>query len=177
MKTCKTALLTALFALSLPCAAQAQFWPTTPLYNDAGKEVGSINVAPMKDGLHISLQAHDLPPGAHGFHVHAVGDCSDHADHFKKSGGHYSRPGQEHGFQNAKGPHAGDLPNITVAADGTVKAQFVLTTMTVDELYDKDGSAFMIHAKADDYISQPAGDAGERLACGAYPGTDLLLKH
>lgn len=128
--------------------------------------VGGVLISPTKKGLLVYLDVYHLPEGWHSLHFHGVGDCSDHGDHFKKSGGHAAREGQEHGYFSEAGPHSGDLPNFYVGPDHRAKVHVYTTDMTLEQLTDADGTAMVVHAKADDYASQPAGDAGERLACG-----------
>jgi Cu-Zn family superoxide dismutase len=139
------------------------------LNNAEGKETGSATVTAAPRGLIVRIEAAGLPPGWHGLHFHAAGDCSDHADHFKKSGAHLDREGETHGFFTGDGPHAGDLPNIFAGNDGVAKAEFYTAALDLDTLQDKDGAAVMIHAGADDYRTAPSGDSGERLACGVVP--------
>ena len=112
------------------------------LKNAAGQSIGSATFTEQADGkVRIVVQATGLTPGAHGIHVHAVGRCEP-AD-FASAGGHYNPRGARHGLEAADGPHAGDLPNL-----------------------DADGSALVIHEKADDQKSDPAGNSGARVACG-----------
>lgn len=100
------------------------------------------------------------------FHVHETGEC-DHASGHESAGGHFNPGGNEHGYMSANGPHAGDMPNQYVAADGAVRAEVYNHMVTLDEgEVGIVGRALMFHAKADDYESQPSGDAGDRLACG-----------
>lgn len=128
--------------------------------------VGGVLISPTKKGLMVYVDIYNLPEGWHSIHFHGVGDCSDHVDHFKKSGGHAAKDGQEHGYFSENGPHSGDLPNFYVGPDNRAKFHIYTTDMTLDQLTDEDGSAMIIHEKADDYASQPAGEAGERMACG-----------
>lgn len=136
------------------------------LVNDTGRNIGSIKLDETPNGLLVSLEVTGLSSGWHAAHIHGTGDCSDHAEHFKKAGSHLSREGEEHGFYNEKGPHAGDLPNFLVQTDGSANVQFFASGLTLAEIADADGSAFMIHEQPDDYKSDPAGNAGARLACG-----------
>jgi len=130
------------------------------------QDIGTVILTEMPHGLLLSIDLKNLPPGWRALHIHGTGDCSDQHDHFKKAGGHAAAEGQEHGFMSEKGPHKGDLPNIFVTADGTVKADFYTGLITVADLADSDGASMMIHAEKDDYKSAPAGNAGTRLACG-----------
>lgn len=104
-----------------------------------------------------------LPQGIHAIHIHETGTCE--APDFKSAGGHLAG-GKEHGILTAGGPHPGDIPNITASADGTATLEFFMTGISMADVMDEDGSAVVIHAAADDYTSQPAGDAGDRIACG-----------
>lgn len=142
---------------------------TVMLKNEKGADTGKAEVFEAQKGLLVRLEVSGLPEGWHALHFHTTGDCSDHADHFMKSGGHFSLEGEAHGVFAPGGPHAGDMPNIWIGADGTGKAE-VFTPTTLALLQDADGSAVMIHAGADDHISQPTGDAGARLACGVIAG-------
>lgn len=119
--------------------------------------------------VHVSLQLHDLPPGDHGIHFHAVGLC-DGSGSFATAGAHYNPIGRQHGLLNSAGPHAGDAPNLTVGADGRAQTSFTTDRVTLTDgsttLFDSDGSAIVIHAAPDDQTSQPSGNSGSRIACG-----------
>ena len=160
----------ALFCLSAPAMAQAPAEAPTPsaisLVNDAGKNVGSTLIREGEDGLLLTVEVEGLTPGWHGLHVHAVGACDDHADHFKKAGSHLAEAGEKHGFLSAEGAHKGDLPNIWVHKDGTAKVEIYTEELDMADLKDADGSALMIHAGPDDYKTDPSGSSGDRLACG-----------
>lgn len=134
------------------------------LADGSGKDVGTATLTQTAHGVLISVDLHGLTPGAHAIHLHETGKCEGPA--FKSAGGHFNPHKKQHGFMDAKGPHAGDLPNLDVASDGTAKAEFIAHDASLKTLQDADGSALVVHAKADDYKSQPAGDAGDRVACG-----------
>ncbi|MUV37505.1 Superoxide dismutase [Lentibacillus sp. JNUCC-1] len=141
----------------------------TTLINSENETIGSAVLTEKPDGVHIKLEAKDLPPGKHGFHIHEKGVCEPPS--FKSAGGHFNPTNKEHGFDNPEGPHAGDLLNIEVSKSGTVMTEALADKVTLkpdqpNSLLDGEGTALMIHAKADDYKSQPAGDAGDRIACG-----------
>lgn len=166
-----TALMTACLAFAaMPATAQdtvatlAQEQRVTMIDND-GDPVGTVDIVYGPNGLLVTLDGRNLPPGGSAFHIHEHGDCSDH-DAFMESGGHAHHDGERHGFLDEGGPHFGDFPNIWVHEDGTVRAQFYNNRATFDDLHGPTGSAFMIHAGQDDHLSQPAGDAGDRIACG-----------
>jgi superoxide dismutase, Cu-Zn family len=104
----------------------------------------------------------------HAFHIHDKGDCTSHD--FMSAAGHFNPFGKQHGLKNPQGPHAGDLPNLTVGPDGRGSASTVATLVTLKEgknsLLQPGGTSLMIHEKADDDVSDPAGNAGARIACG-----------
>lgn len=131
-----------------------------------GASMGSVSFVPTPHGVLIEADLQNLPDGVHGFHIHETGACEGD---FTSAGGHYNPADVDHGYMSESGPHAGDMPNI-VAANGVAKVSVFNpnVTMTGGEapLDDDDGSALMIHSGADDYASQPSGDAGSRIACG-----------
>lgn len=159
------------FALPpLPAAAQEAVAKAS-IVDKGGKSIGTASFTQTKSGLlHIIVEAAGVPPGPHGFHVHAVGKC-DPATNFDSAKGHFMLEGQTHGAMTEKGPHAGDLPNVHVGQDGILKAEFLTDQMSLTEgkpnnIRDADGSAVMIHDMADDYATDMTGNAGSRLACG-----------
>lgn len=133
-----------------------------------GEEVGTVTLTQTPAGVLVSAEAQDLPAGTHGFHIHETGVC-DPATGFKSAGGHFAG-GKAHGFLVEDGPHPGDMPNVTVARDNTLKVEILNDRISLKDgaessVFDDDGAAVVIHAGEDDYRSQPAGDAGERIAC------------
>jgi Cu-Zn family superoxide dismutase len=132
-----------------------------------GKDVGKATLTQTPNGVLIALEVHGLSQGAHAFHIHEKGSC-DPATKFASAGGHYAL-GKKHGYKIEGGPHPGDMPNQFVGADGTLRAEVVDPNVTLADgtgtLFPPDGTALVIHAKPDDYMSQPAGDAGDRVAC------------
>lgn len=157
---------------AVPAAAQNQ--PTsTPLdaravfMNKDGKTIGSATLIDTPNGVLIRADVAELPPGPHGFHIHEVGRC-DAAGGFESAGGHYSPRGAKHGYWVKDGPHAGDLPNQTVGQDGKMMVEVFNPNVAFNgkaTLFDKDGSALVVHSTADDYRSQPSGNSGDRIAC------------
>jgi Cu-Zn family superoxide dismutase len=133
-----------------------------------GQPVGTATFKQVNNGVRISLSLSNLPAGTHAFHVHAVGKC-DPPD-FKTAGGHFNPEKKKHGLKNPEGPHAGDMPNITVGKDGKGKGSVLNTRVTLGEgvnsLFHEGGTVLVIHEKADDEMSDPAGNAGSRIACG-----------
>ncbi|WP_265516283.1 superoxide dismutase family protein [Nitratireductor luteus] len=155
-------------ALSLG-SAQAQDQATASMIDGDEASVGRVTFNATPSGVtHIVVEMTDLPPGPHGFHVHETGEC-DPADEFKSAGGHLAG-GKAHGIEDPEGPHPGDLPNVNVGQDGILKVEFFAEDLPLEEgensLRDQDGSAVVLHAEADDYRSQPSGEAGDRIACG-----------
>lgn len=138
------------------------------LRNPSGETVGTVRLTPASHGVQISLDVSNLVPGVHAFHIHGTGKCEP-LD-FKSAGGHFNPEGKEHGLKNPKGPHAGDMENFEVGADGTAHVEVLNTRVTLGEgknsLFQPDGTALVIHAMADDEMSDPAGNAGSRVACG-----------
>lgn len=137
--------------------------------NTEGKEIGHMEMTEGSDGVLISLGLTEVPEGEHGIHIHTVGKCEKPT--FETAGEHFNPFGKQHGVDNPNGPHLGDLPNITAEADGTVQVEFVAKNLTLEKgmensLIDADGSAIVIHEKADDYKTDPAGNSGSRIACG-----------
>lgn len=133
-----------------------------------GKALGTVTLQQTAAGVLVTANVQGLPAGEHGFHFHQKGQC-DPATKFESAGGHFAGGPHQHGYLDAKGPHGGDMPNQYVGADGILKTQILNTGVTLGagpkSLFDADGSALVIHAGADDYTSQPSGNAGGRLAC------------
>jgi superoxide dismutase, Cu-Zn family len=119
-------------------------------------------------GVRVNVQVRGLPPGTHGIHIHMTGSCL--APDFSSAGDHFNPTGRQHGLQNPNGPHAGDLPNLEVGADGSGVLTAIAQDLTLGSgptsLFDADGSALVIHAGPDDNVSDPAGNSGARIACG-----------
>lgn len=134
-----------------------------------GKIVGSAIVWESGQGIGMEVDVRDLPPGEHAIHFHQNAKCE--APDFKSAGGHFNPDGKKHGLANPEGHHAGDNANFTVGADG--KAHFKIEDKDVNlgteshSLFSNGGTALVIHAKADDQKTDPAGNAGDRIACGA----------
>ncbi|MCB2048594.1 MAG: superoxide dismutase family protein [Novosphingobium sp.] len=134
-----------------------------------GQTLGMAKLEPTPAGVLITVTAKGIKEGEHAIHIHEKGVC-DAAGGFASAGGHFAPGGTAHGFMDAKGPHAGDMPNQFADAGGNLHAQMlnrsvVLSDMGDGALFDADGSALVIHGGADDYASQPSGAAGPRVAC------------
>jgi superoxide dismutase, Cu-Zn family len=134
-----------------------------------GNSVGMAMISPAKDGgVSIDLDVHGLPPGEHAIHFHAVPKCEAP---FTTAGGHFNPMNKKHGTENPEGAHAGDMMNFTVDAKGIAKTTIVNKNVTLgaepNSLYTNGGTALMIHAAADDMKTDPSGNAGDRIVCGA----------
>jgi Cu-Zn family superoxide dismutase len=140
---------------------------TVEMRDGAGKRLGEVRITQTPHGLLLAGSLTGVPPGEHAIHVHETGKCEPP---FKTAGGHFNPTKKEHGALIPGGPHAGDLPNVFAAADGTLKFELIAPDLTLGtgptSVFDADGSALVLHAKADDYRTQPAGDSGDRIACG-----------
>jgi superoxide dismutase, Cu-Zn family len=132
------------------------------------KDVGSVVIWDQGQGVALKLNLHDRPPGEHAIHFHQVPKCE--APDFKSAGGHLNPEGKKHGFDSPDGHHAGDMKNFSVGANGKAKTRVEDSDVTLKEgphsLLTK-GAAIVIHAKGDDYKTDPSGNSGDRIACGA----------
>jgi Cu-Zn family superoxide dismutase len=165
LKVASVSLALACSALAFAAAApvQAAEKAAARLVDPKGVDLGEATVEAVPGGILLHVEVRDLPPGAHGMHLHAVGSCTPD---FKAAAGHVNTHAAEHGLRNAKGPEAGDLPNLFVGADGRGEAEFHSTLTTLDVLLDADSASIVIHANPDDHMSQPIGGSGDRIACG-----------
>jgi Cu-Zn family superoxide dismutase len=154
-------------ALSAALAGCAAVEPTggapVPLVNAAGQAIGTVRAWQTAGGVSFHISASGLPHGLHGIHVHGVGRC-DPPD-FASAGPHWNPAARKHGLNNPAGPHAGDLPNVEVAANGVLSATVTVPGATMASLLDADGAALVIHAQADDNVTDPSGNSGARIAC------------
>jgi Cu-Zn family superoxide dismutase len=153
-----------LAAVVLP-ASQAK--TKVELKDAQGKAVGDIVIWDEKEGVGLELHLHDLTPGEHGLHFHQAPKCE--APDFKSAGGHFNPEGKKHGFDSPDGHHAGDMKNFTVGADGKASGKLEDKDVTLKDGTHSllsNGAAIVVHAKADDYKTDPSGNSGDRVACG-----------
>jgi superoxide dismutase, Cu-Zn family len=156
------------FAVLSGCAEQPPTKIDVEMFNTVGDSLGTVKLSEQPEGVKIELNLEGLPPGEHAFHIHEKGSCKP--PDFKSAGNHYNPDDKKHGLLHPEGAHAGDLPNLIVGEDGKVKAEILASQVTLKEgkttLLTKEGTSLVIHAKKDDGMTQPAGDAGGRIACG-----------
>jgi Cu-Zn family superoxide dismutase len=147
--------------------AEAPTTITADIVDPTGKKIGEVKAKQDKVGVKFSVNVTGLKPGMHGIHIHAAGKC-DGPD-FKSAAGHFATGAQHHGMKNPQGPHMGDLANLIVKKDGSAHQTFVDKAVTLqpglNSLMKDGGTALVIHADMDDEKSDPAGNAGARIAC------------
>lgn len=159
-------------ALFLPAAVQGAHHEgahaMADIVDGQGQTKGRAMLMQAKDGIHVEVKAVGLPAGVHAVHIHTTGTCT--GPDFTSAGGHWNPAKKQHGHDNPAGAHMGDMVNMTVIADGTGTLDTVVAGATLtggsDPLLDADGAAIVIHAAADDYKTDPTGNAGSRVACG-----------
>lgn len=143
-----------------------------------GQVVGSMTLTQQSNGVLVEGHFQGIPEGTHGIHLHAVGTCTPD---FAAAGPHFNPTGNQHGFNNPAGPHLGDLPNLEVMGSGVSHYSEVTDLVTLrqgesNSLYDNDGTAIIVHANPDDYVTDPSGNSGDRIACGVVsPATASRL--
>ncbi|HEX6143048.1 MAG TPA: superoxide dismutase family protein [Geminicoccaceae bacterium] len=166
-------LITSGLALGVALAAQTAFaqgggTASVELKDADGNTVGQVELMQVPNGVHLKADLQNLPAGTHALHIHETGACEP--PDFESAGGHFNPTGASHGWLSEGGPHAGDFPNIHVGDDGSLTVEYFSMMVTMDEgentVFDDDGSAIVIHEGTDDYETDPAGDAGNRIACG-----------
>lgn len=157
----------ALAVLAFPAAAQEAGMAKVSFVDKAGEKNGSATLKAVPKGVLVQMEVTGLPADSWvAVHFHETGTC-DHTTGHESAGGHFNPSGAAHGYLAEGGPHAGDMPNQYVGADGTLRAEILNTEVTLDAADTSvHGKALMVHGGKDDYASQPSGDAGDRQACG-----------
>ena len=148
-------------------SADAPIIAKAELSNAQGQPSGSVSILNGTGGPVMSVNAAGLAVGVYGMHFHQTGKCD--APGFTTAGGHWNPVGRQHGLSNASGAHAGDLPNLVVNSNNKAVVSVPLNPLLVDgtqSLFDSDGAAIIIHARADDNMTDPSGNSGDRILCG-----------
>ena len=156
--------LSALFVAGcVPMAAPDVPVANVALVNASGASIGTVRVFSENTGITLRIDAKGLPPGIHGVHLHGVGRCD--APKFTSAGPHWNPTNRKHGHRNPEGFHTGDLGNLGVGADGKLVAGLLVPEATLAQIRDADGTAIVLHAGADDEVTDPSGNSGDRIAC------------
>jgi Cu-Zn family superoxide dismutase len=138
-----------------------------PIYDAGGQTVGQLTLLQQgRDSVRVTVESTRLPPGVHGTHLHTTGRCDPPG--FTTAGGHLNPAARQHGLRNPRGPHLGDLPNLTVGANGAGRMEATVAgSLTPGQapLFDADGTSLVVHAGPDDMTTDPAGNSGARIAC------------
>ncbi|MFY0529067.1 superoxide dismutase family protein [Archangium gephyra] len=155
-------------AVGLALAGCGESRATAELVNTSGQKVGTVTLVQRGDSVELQVEATGLDPGPHGIHFHQVGLCETPG--FTSAGGHFNPLDKQHGLESPTGAHAGDLPNLEADASGKASYKTTTNRVRLDEgqlsIFDADGTALVIHASADDQVTDPAGNSGARVACG-----------
>src|SRR4029453_3637560 len=138
------------------------------LKDASGKDVGRVELLQTPHGVLLKMSLRGVPPGERAFHIHAVGKCEAP---FTSAGPHFNPANHKHGMEAKEGSHAGDMPNLHIPASGELIGEMANPMISLvkgppKSLFYADGSAIIIHAAADDYKTDPTGNAGDRIACG-----------
>ena len=139
---------------------------TALLRTAAGADAGRATATEVAGGIRFTADVMALPPGTHGIHAHTTGACD--APAFTTAGPHWNPSAAKHGTMNPQGPHQGDLPNLILGADGRGTVAMTIPGATMAALLDTDGAAMVVHAAADDLMTDPSGNSGGRIACGVF---------
>lgn len=139
------------------------------LVDTKGKKAGEATLTQTAEGVSVEVNATGVKPGEHGIHFHEKAICTP--PDFKSAGAHFNPTDKKHGFLNPKGPHVGDIQNITADESGVIQDEVLATMVTLSEgksnsLFANGGTALVVHDEADDYKTDPAGNSGDRVLCG-----------
>lgn len=163
--------ITSALLLMTGCTQQNQN-PTkldVEMHNEVGDSLGTIKLAEKSKGIELDINIEGLEAGEHAIHIHEKPKCE--APEFQSAGNHFDPDKKKHGLLHPEGAHAGDLPNLIVGDDGSVKVKIAAPTVTLrkgkkNSILEKEGTSIVITSKKDDGMTQPAGDSGKRIACG-----------
>jgi superoxide dismutase, Cu-Zn family len=157
------------FAVSF-AGGQHQGGHVVELKNAQGESIGTATLTSLNKngGVRVKLDLKNLPPGQHGLHFHEMAKCEGPA--FESAGAHFNPTSALHGAKNPKGPHAGDMLNFNVSANGTANSTLTDTHVSLGDgtnsLFGNGGTSLVVHEKADDYKTDPSGNSGARIGCG-----------
>lgn len=160
---------TAIALMALPAGGQEPASATAAFLDIEGAEIGTVTLSQTEAGVSIAGNLTEIAVGDHGFHFHETGNC-DASTAFESAGKHFNPTAHEHGIENPAGPHAGDLPNVTAAQDGSVSVDLTTELISLIEgdtayVFDGDGTSLVLHADPDDMQTDPSGNSGDRIAC------------